>query len=93
MPNHYHFIIFGGNGDLARRKLLPALYRCEYQNQLPETTSIVLTTRRPIQKSSTFIESVENDLISYLPGRMVHKLYFKRFLLRLKEIQLDPAYQ
>ena len=91
MPNHYHYIIFGGNGDLARRKLLPALYRCEYQNQLPETTSIVLTTRRPIQKSSTFIESVENDLISYLPGGMVHKLYFKRFLLRLKEIQLDPV--
>ena len=91
MHDHYHYILFGGNGDLARRKLLPALYRCEYQHQLPETTAIILTTRRSVHKSSSFIESVKNDLMSYLPGRMFEQEHFKRFILRLKEVQLDPA--
>ena len=91
MPKQYHFIIFGGNGDLARRKLLPALYRCEYQDQLPETTSIILTTRRPAPQPNVLIESVESDLTSYLPGSMCEPELFKRFISRLKEVQLDPA--
>ena len=59
MYNHYHYIIFGGNGDLARRKLLPALYRCEYQNQLPEKTSIIMTTRRSVDESSALLNPLK----------------------------------
>ena len=91
MSNHFHYIIFGGNGDLARRKLLPALYRCERQNQLPESTSIILTTRRSVNKPSAFAEFIENDLLSYLPEGMFEQERFKRFISRFKEVQLDPG--
>ncbi|RYZ19986.1 MAG: hypothetical protein EOP49_47940, partial [Sphingobacteriales bacterium] len=33
--------IFGGSGDLAQRKLLPALYNLFLDNYLPEETLIV----------------------------------------------------
>ena len=34
-------VIFGGSGDLAKRKLLPALYNLEREKQLPEGTAII----------------------------------------------------
>jgi glucose-6-phosphate 1-dehydrogenase len=34
-------VIFGANGDLTKRKLLPALYRLALDRRLPESFSIV----------------------------------------------------
>ena len=91
MSGTHHYIIFGGSGDLTRRKLLPALYRCERQNQLPETTSIILTTRGGVNNSNAFAETVEKDLLSYLPQGMFEQEHFERFIFRLKAVQLDPG--
>lgn len=41
-------IIFGITGDLAKRKLLPALYSVMSQNLLPPDTKIVGVSRRPL---------------------------------------------
>jgi glucose-6-phosphate 1-dehydrogenase len=38
-------VIFGGAGDLARRKLVPALYNLALQRMLPATFSVVGTAR------------------------------------------------
>jgi glucose-6-phosphate 1-dehydrogenase len=40
-------IIFGGSGDLAARKLLPALYMAHLHGNLPPDTRIVAVGRRP----------------------------------------------
>src|SRR3954466_13042364 len=39
------FVIFGGTGDLAVRKLLPALYLRDRDGQLPAETRIVAVAR------------------------------------------------
>ena len=39
-------IIFGGTGDLARRKLLPALFQLACKERLPENFRIVGFARR-----------------------------------------------
>ncbi len=39
------FILFGGTGDLAVRKLLPALYRLYSQGLLPASTRIIASAR------------------------------------------------
>jgi glucose-6-phosphate 1-dehydrogenase len=45
-PGPTTMIIFGATGDLTRRKLLPALYRLQSLNMLPECLNIVgLSTR------------------------------------------------
>jgi glucose-6-phosphate 1-dehydrogenase len=38
-------VIFGANGDLAQRKLIPALYRLAYERRLPESFAIVGNSR------------------------------------------------
>ena len=40
-------VIFGASGDLARRKLLPALYNLQLKGRLPEALNIVGISRTP----------------------------------------------
>ena len=40
------FVIFGGTGDLTRRKLIPAIFNLLYQEKLPENFTIVAIGRR-----------------------------------------------
>src|SRR2546423_3860106 len=39
-------VIFGGTGDLAHRKLLPALYNLAHEGALPERFELVGVARR-----------------------------------------------
>ncbi len=41
-------VIFGANGDLTRRKLLPALYRLAYDRVLPPGFAVVGNSRTPL---------------------------------------------
>ncbi len=38
-------VIFGANGDLTKRKLLPALYRLAYERRIPQTFAILGNSR------------------------------------------------
>ncbi|MCB2293857.1 glucose-6-phosphate dehydrogenase [Clostridium algoriphilum] len=40
------FVIFGGTGDLTKRKLIPAIFSLMYENKLPENFTIVSIGRR-----------------------------------------------
>ncbi len=46
MLKAFDFVIFGGAGDLALRKLIPGLYRAYCNDELPEGTRIFGTCRR-----------------------------------------------
>ena len=39
------FVVFGGTGDLAMRKLLPALWHRDREGQLPEHARIIAVSR------------------------------------------------
>jgi glucose-6-phosphate 1-dehydrogenase len=41
----FDYVVFGGTGDLAERKLLPALYHREVDGQIPEPTRIIGVSR------------------------------------------------
>ena len=45
LPQPCSLVIFGGSGDLAKRKLLPALYNLALDGVLPATRT---STGRPI---------------------------------------------
>lgn len=57
MPN-VTFTIFGGTGDLAFRKLLPALYNLFADNKLYESAHVVIIGRR-VYDHSTYSEEVK----------------------------------
>jgi glucose-6-phosphate 1-dehydrogenase len=41
-------VIFGANGDLTKRKLLPALYRLAYERRLPAGFAVLGVSRTPL---------------------------------------------
>ncbi|WP_083511561.1 glucose-6-phosphate dehydrogenase [Alicyclobacillus acidiphilus] len=59
------FVLFGATGDLAHRKLFPALYQLEKKNLLPDGVSIVGTARRDYT-TETFRDEVHKALLSFI---------------------------
>ena len=44
----FDYVVFGGSGDLAERKLLPALYHRQIEGQFTEPTRIIGASRSPL---------------------------------------------
>jgi glucose-6-phosphate 1-dehydrogenase len=57
-------IIFGGTGDLAHRKLLPALYNLAHEGQLPERFEMVGVGRRD-QEHEDFRDAALDSISHY----------------------------
>ena len=59
-------IIFGGVGDLAMRKLLPALYMAHLHGNLPPSTRIISTGRHQFGREGylNFVEQNSRPFIS-----------------------------
>jgi glucose-6-phosphate 1-dehydrogenase len=58
-------VIFGANGDLTRRMLMPALYRLAYERRLPPGFTVIGASRTPMsddQFRETMKESVSHFL-------------------------------
>ena len=57
------FIIFGGTGDLSKRKVLPALYNLFLENRLPDNFAIIGTSRSKMsdEKYRTFLLNSVNE--------------------------------
>lgn len=56
------FIIFGGTGDLTKRKIIPALYNLFLENRLPEKIAIIGSGRSKLTDAkyrSSLLESVD----------------------------------
>lgn len=62
-PEHT-LVLFGATGDLARRKLYPALYHMHMRDMLPERVSIVGTARRALSDEA-FVSEVRQALLTY----------------------------
>ncbi|HVM36529.1 MAG TPA: glucose-6-phosphate dehydrogenase [Actinomycetota bacterium] len=49
VPDNHVIVIFGANGDLARRKLLPALFHLEREGLMPDDYRIIGTSRSAVE--------------------------------------------
>ncbi|MBQ4809988.1 glucose-6-phosphate dehydrogenase [Pseudoalteromonas luteoviolacea] len=65
MLNPFDIVIFGGGGDLALRKLLPAMYRAYQEGNLPQGTRILPTVREESKKNE-YVETAHKALQEYL---------------------------
>jgi glucose-6-phosphate 1-dehydrogenase len=83
------FLVFGGTGDLAMRKLLPALYLRDRDGQLPDQTRIVSISRADLD------EAGYRDKVGIELERQVKTepddASRARFLQRLHHVSLDVA--
>jgi glucose-6-phosphate 1-dehydrogenase len=86
----FDLVVFGGTGDLARRKLLPALYYRDRDGQLPPATRIVGVARRGLEQSA-YAAQTEAALRQYVAAEHLEEGCLARFLGRLTYVALDVA--
>ena len=55
-------VIFGASGDLATRKLMPALFRMWINNSLPDPVAIVACARTAFSRSE-FISRIKKECL------------------------------
>ena len=78
--------VFGATGDLARRKLLPALFHRDADGQLTDPTLIVGVSRREMSDAA-FRELAREAIGEHVPGADAAAL--DRFLGRLRYVAAD----
>ena len=84
----FDLVIFGGSGDLARRKILPALYRRRLARQMPETARIIAAAHSS-KSNEDFRSLVREALETFLDERHKDKTLIEAFLEQCSYVQLD----
>ena len=86
----FDLIIFGGTGDLARRKILPALYRRYCAGQITGDARITGAARRQMD-SAAYREFVADALAEFAPGAAADRERRDGFLQRLHYVSIDAT--
>src|SRR3954464_13588308 len=88
LPDACDFTVFGGTGDLALRKLLPALYHRDLEGQLPADTRVLGVSRSDLDDDRWRAE-VRTALDTHVRAPDLHPATVDRFLGRLHHLMLD----
>ena len=84
----FDLVIFGGAGDLALRKLMPALYHRDLDEQLPAGCRIISLGRSPLTHDE-FLAMVGDSLKEKLPDSEFSAELWASFSQRLQYIKAD----
>ncbi len=83
-PHPQDFIVFGASGDLAKRKLLPALYNLEASDLLPDGCSVIGYARTEFDDKS--FRDFARKAIEEFSRQPLKESIWKRFAARLRYI-------
>jgi glucose-6-phosphate 1-dehydrogenase len=81
-------IIFGGVGDLAMRKLLPALYMAHLHGNLPPGTHIISTGRQDYDRTA-YLAFVEEHSRPFISTENFTEEAWRSFLQLLEFVRVD----
>ena len=84
----FDFVIFGGTGDLAERKLLPALYQRQMAGQFQEPTRIIGASRSPLSDDA-YRDFARTAITSFVKKEEIDNGQLEAFLSRLSYQQVD----
>ncbi|MFQ5493028.1 MAG: glucose-6-phosphate dehydrogenase [Candidatus Dojkabacteria bacterium] len=80
-------VIFGGSGDLTRRKLIPALYNLDKQGLLPGQFEIIAFARREYTAES--FRKYLKDEVEKMKPRLLDQVTWNRFSKRVSYLRGD----
>ncbi|HEV8390643.1 MAG TPA: glucose-6-phosphate dehydrogenase, partial [Dongiaceae bacterium] len=87
----FDMVVFGGRGDLAKRKLLPALYELDRDNRLPPDGRIIAVSRGQMSQDE-FINLVEASCVEFVTkGKPLDPDIWARFSKRLSYAGMDAS--
>lgn len=86
--DEFDYVMFGGTGDLARRKLIPALFhRCQ-DGQIVGNSRIIGASRTKMSDTQ-FREFASKALDNTIDTENIDDTHRKNFLARLHYVQID----
>lgn len=86
----FDLVIFGGTGDLARRKIFPGLFRRDLAGQLPATSRIVGAARSDLDDTG-FREMIRSAIAEFGGSEASNLDELAVFLERLHYIKIDAT--
>jgi len=86
----FDLTIFGGTGDLARRKILPGLYRRFRAGQMPETSQIVGAARSDLTEDQ-YRDEVHEALKEFISKDKLESNAVDGFLSLLRYVSIDAT--
>lgn len=91
MANCFDLVIFGGTGDLSRRKLLPALYNGLASGLVEKGSRIILTSRRALDGSVE--DWLRGVLETFVPACGLTEAGLKAFaeIVELRTLELNQG--
>ena len=84
----FDLVVFGGAGDLAYRKLLPALYQRHRDGQIPAVSRIIGVSRRPMSDEE-YRAATRQALADHVAAADLDKAAVETFLKRLHFLPVD----
>jgi len=81
-------IVFGATGDLARRKLLPAMFHRDIAGQLPDEARIIGVSRGALTDGD-FRAQAKQALTDYISSNELSTEAEQKFLARLSYVQAE----
>ena len=86
----FDLVIFGGTGDLARRKILPGLYRRFLAGQMPSESRIIGAARGDLTEAD-YRAQVAEAIAEFVPAERQDKAAIAGFLERLHYVAIDAT--
>ncbi len=83
-------VIFGANGDLTRRKLMPALYSLASERRLPPSFAVIGTSRTPLSDEQ-FREKIGGALARFLGAGPLDEELWSAFASKLFYVAGDTG--
>ena len=83
-------VVFGALGDLAKRKLFPALLYRDCDGQIPADARIIGSGRRDLSDEA-FRQQIQEAAAPFVDANFVDQAVWKRFLARLSYVRVDVA--
>ncbi|QEY57717.1 glucose-6-phosphate dehydrogenase [Pseudomonas sp. C27(2019)] len=88
MSMPYDMLVFGGTGDLALHKLLPALYHLHREQRLPASMRIIGISRKLLARQS-YIELAERHCRAQIEGKDFIEASWQSFSQRLEYFAMN----
>lgn len=89
-PDSLVLVIFGGSGDLTKRKLIPSLYQLFKQGKLPKRVS-VLGVGRSSYTDESYRPHLDESLAKYLATGEYDASLAEQFLSSVYYLSIDPS--
>lgn len=87
----FDFVLFGGNGDLALRKLLPSLYQIYRSTPFHPATRIIACGRSPLKREA-YLNLVEGRLQQHIDVECWDEVTWQQFSKHLYFVSLNAGH-